>query len=129
MTTPFRRFPDVQRLLVADLVPLVGVGKVAIQTPGNLADVLPFVRVLRVGGNSDRINDFATVDIDVFAGTYTAGELLAEQIRQWLVGPPPPVPALDRVDVEVAPRELPWGDGTVRRWNATYRTVARRRAA
>lgn len=127
MTTPFQRFPDVQRLLVAELEALAGDGRTGIETPGDLADRLPFVRVLRVGGFSDRLNDRASVDVDVFAATYTAGELLAEQVRQHLVGPPPPVGALDRVDVEVAPRELPWGDGTVRRWNATYTVIARRR--
>lgn len=126
MTSPFRRFPDVQRLLVDELETLAGDGRTAIETPTNLADVLPFVRVLRVGGFSDRINDRATVDIDVFAATYGAAELLAERVRQHLVGPPPPVTLFDRIDCEIAPRELPWGDGTVRRWNATYLVTSRR---
>lgn len=129
MTAPFFRFPDVQRVLVAELEALAGDGHTAIETPADLAERLPFVRVLRSGGYSDRIADHAVVDIDVFAASYTAVELLAEQIRQHLVGPPPPVGALDRVEVEVAPRELPWGDGTVRRFGATYRTHARRRRA
>lgn len=126
MTSPFRRYPDVQRLLVDELEALTGAGHTGIETPVNLADVLPFVRVLRIGGFSDRLNDRATVDVDVFAASYSAGELLAEQVRQHLVGPPPPVVLLDRVDCEIAPRELPWGDGTVRRWNATYLVTARR---
>ncbi len=130
MTAPFLRFPDVQRLLVFELEALAGAGHTAIQTPPDLTDVLPFVRVLRIGGPSDRLHDFPTIDVDVFAATYTAAELLAEQIRQWLVGPPPPVRELDRVDVDVAPRELPWGDGsTVRRFGATYRAVTRRHRA
>lgn len=126
MTSPFRRYPDVQRLLVDELEGLAGAGRTGIETPVNLADVLPFVRVMRVGGFSDRLNDRATVDVDVFSSTYTAGELLAERVRQHLVGPPPPVVLLDRVDCEIAPRELPWGDGTVRRWNATYLVTSRR---
>lgn len=127
VTAPFYRFPDVQRVVVTDLTALVGAGRAAIETPPNLADLLPFVRVMRVGGFSDTLNDHAVIDIDVFAGTYNTGELLAEQVRQRLVGPPPPAAELDRVEVEVAPRELPWGDGAVRRWGATYRVVARRR--
>ena len=122
-----RRFPDVQVLLVRHLEQLLGAGHVGIETPADLTAALPFARVRRVGGLSDRLNDFATVDVDVFAGLYTAAELLAEQIRQDLVGPPPPLPLLDRISCDNAPRELPWGDGaTVRRFGATYVTVARR---
>ncbi len=125
-----RRFPDVQVLLVNDLETLAGDGRTAIETPPDLEERLPFVRIRRSGGSSDRLNDVATVDIDVFAGTYTAGELLAEQIREYLVGPPPPLAAVDRVVCEAAPRELPWGqpDGPVRRWGATYQLISRRRA-
>lgn len=129
MTAPFLRFPDVQRVLVDGLVVLTGADRTAIETPADLADRLPFVRVLRVGGHSDRLNDVAVVDVDVFAATYTDGEQLAEQIRQYLVGPPPPIGVLDRVDCEIAPRELPWGDGQVRRWNATFHITSRRRLA
>jgi hypothetical protein len=127
LTGPIWRFPKVQRVLVAELPAIVGAGRVAARTPPNLADVLPFVRVMRVGGGRDRINDLPTVDVDVFAATFTAAEALAEDIDAWLVGPPPAPRVFDRVEVEIAPRELPWGDGTVRRFNATYRIVSRRR--
>ncbi len=130
MTGPIWRFPDVQRVLVDALPALVGAGRVAARTPSNLAEVLPFVRVLRIGGGRDRINDYPTVDVDTFAATYAQAEELAELVDAWLVGPPPTPSAFDRVEVEVAPRELPWGDGTtVRRFNATYRIVSRRRRA
>lgn len=127
MTAPFLRFPDVQRVLVDDLETLAGVGHTAIETPVDLAGSLPFVRVLRIGGPSDHLNDHASIDIDVFAATYDACEQLAEQIRQHLVGPPPPVAALDWVGCDAGPREMPWGDGTIRRFNATYTVVSRRR--
>lgn len=126
MTGTILRFPDVQRVLVADLTALVAADHIAIETPTDLAARLPFVRVMRTSGPSDRINDFANVDIDVWADTYTAGEMLAEQIRQRLVGPPPPIPKFDRIDCPIGPRELPWGDGTIRRFNATYEVVSRR---
>ncbi len=129
MTSPFMRFPDVQRVLVEDLEALAGVGHTGTETPADLLGALPFIRVLRVGGGSDRLNDFPAVDIDVFAGTYAAAELLAEQVRQRVVGPPPAVAVLDRAVCEVAPRELPWGtpDDGVRRWGATYLITTRRR--
>lgn len=120
-------FPDVARVLVEDLETLAGVGHTGTQTPVDLAGVLPFVRVLRVGGGSDRLNDLPVIDVDVFADTYAAAELLAERIRQRLVGPPPAQPQLDRADCEVGPRELPWGDGQIRRFGATYTLITRRR--
>ncbi len=123
-----RRFPDIQRLLIGALT-AAGFGvHAAIETPANLRDVLPFVRVRRIGGWSDRVNDHPTVDVDVFGATYAATEPLAVAVREWLVGPPSPIWQLDHVDVEAEPRELPWGepDAGIRRWGATYRAVTRR---
>ncbi len=125
---PTRRFPDVQRLLVADLEDIVGAGRVAIQTPDDMESDLPFVRVMRIGGGRSQLSDFSTVDVDVFAGGYSAAEALAEQIDEWLCGPPPGVALFDAVSCEVGPRELPWADGVrVRRWGATYQVMTRRR--
>ncbi len=125
---PTQRFPDVQRLLVADLEDIVGAGRAAVQTPDDMEQALPFVRVMRIGGGRTQISDIATVDVDVFAGTYVAAEALAEQIANWLCGPPPGVALFDTVVCEAGPRELPWSDGVlVRRWGATYQVVTRRR--
>ncbi len=125
--SPLLRFPDVQRLLVDDLEALAGAGHTGVQTPADLAVVLPFVRVLRVGGGSGRLNDYPVLDIDVFASTYTEGELLAEQVRQRLVGPPPAAVLLDSAYCETGPHELPWGDDQIRRFGATYTVTVRRR--
>ncbi len=117
-----------QRVLIETLPAIVGANRVAARTPLNLNEVLPFVRVLRIGGGRDRLNDYPTVDVDTFAPTYAAAEAMAEAIDAWLVGPPPGPRGFDRVEVEVGPRELPWGDvDVVRRFNATYRIVSRRR--
>lgn len=120
------RFPDVQRVLVDALTVFVAADRTDIETPEDLQVRLPFVRVVRTGGGRNRLNDLATVEIDVFAGTYAQGEPLAESISQWLCGPPPPISVFDRVVCAVAPRELPWGDVNVRRFGATYQVVARR---
>lgn len=128
MTDPFLRFPDVARLLSTDLETLAGVGRTGGQTPANLEELLPFIRILRTGGSSDHVSDRPIVWVDVFAATYAAGEVLAEQVRQRLVGPPPPIPALDKVRCDTAPRELPWGDpAVVRRFQAIYAITTRRR--
>ncbi len=127
MTAPLRRFPDVQRVLVTLLEPLAGAGRAGIETPGDLQQKLPFVRVVRTGGSSTRLSDYALVDVDCFAATYTAAELLAERVRQYLTGPPlrsgPAV--LDRITCQSAATELPWAPG-IRRLNATYQVTARR---
>lgn len=126
MTT---RFPDVQRLLVADLEQFPGPGRTGIETPELLETVTPFVRIRKVSGHSDLITDVSTVQIDVFTLLYASSEDMAEQIRQYLVGPPPPPPRLDRVDCVAAPQELPWDDESpVRRFGATYQIQARRYA-
>jgi hypothetical protein len=125
LTSPFLRFPDIQRVLVEHLAQF---GNTAIETPQNLNERLPFVRIVRTGGGSGLISDGARFEVDVFAGTYLAAEQLAEQIRQYLCGPPPGPHALDRVECLTGPRELPWDDdGLVRRWSAEYGAVTRRR--
>jgi hypothetical protein len=124
-----RRFPDVQKVIADSLVAagLVAAGHAGAQTPTDLQEQLPFIRVIRLGGGSDRLSDVPSVDVDVFAGLYTTAELLAEQVREFLVGPPPPTHRLDRVECLSGPRELPWDDdGVVRRFGATYQLSARR---
>lgn len=121
------RFPNVQRELVADLVALLpGPQHVGTETPVNLADVLPFVRVVRRGGPRDRLNDTPSVDIDAWDITYAELERLVEQICERIVGPPPSVWQFDRVEIPVGPQELPWGDGSIRRIGLTAQVVSRR---
>lgn len=122
-----RRFPDVTRLLVTELeVWVAGTANTGPETPADLQARLPFIRAYRIGGGRDRISDFPTVTVDVFAASYTAAEALAEDVAQWLCGPPPPIAALDRVDPDVAPRMLPWGDERIFRFQAQYTLVTRR---
>lgn len=123
-----RRFPDLVKLLVPALEVWVDgdPGRTGPETPDDLQARMPFVRVMKLGGGRDRLNDAATVSIDVFADGYTAAETLAEDIAQWLCGPPPPLPVLDRVEIDVSPRQLPWGDERVFRFQAQYTVVTRR---
>ena len=62
----------------------------------------------------------------MFAGDYSTAESLAEDIAQWLCGPPPPIDVFDRVEPDVGPRRLPWGDERVFRFQAQYTVVTRR---
>ncbi|MFI7608785.1 hypothetical protein ACIBTV_27245 [Micromonospora sp. NPDC049366] len=134
MTAPWSRFPDVQRALAALLEPLAGgAGHTGAQTPENLQQVLPFIRVYRRGGSSDRFNDYASVEVDVFAATYggdSGAEALSERVRQFLTGQPHAIGpvVLDRITCTSAPAERPWAPD-VRRIGATYQVVSRRYAA
>jgi hypothetical protein len=129
--TSLRRFPDVQRVIAAALVDgglVADADHTGSETPTDLQDRLPFIRVWRIaGGSSGWLNDQASIDIDVFTDRYTTAELLAERVREFLVGPPAPAHQLDRVECLSGPRELPWDEnGVVRRWGATYQVIARR---
>lgn len=127
MTTPLWRFPDAQAVLVDLLEQFTGPGRTDTETPDNLLEVLPFIRVLRSGGLSDRVSDHARVEVDVFATTYAQAEETAEAVRQYLIGTPlrsgPAV--IDRVQCDQGPVEKPWAPG-IRRFGATYSIVSRR---
>lgn len=125
----FRGFPDVQAVLVGGLEALVGAAdRTGTETPADFTGRTPFIRVLRVpgAGGSDHVDDRSSIDIDVFDTTYAAAIRLAEQVRQYLVGPPPPFAVLDKVACDQGPVELPWGGDQIRRINAGYLVIARR---
>lgn len=127
MTGPLQ-FPDIQKVLVTGLQELAGGDThTGTQTPADWAGALPFIRVLRTGGPSGVNSDHPHVDIDVFAATYDQAAGLAEEVRQFLVGPPPALAIIDRARCEIGPRELPWADnGTVRKITASYHLTTRR---
>jgi hypothetical protein len=122
-------FLDVEALLLGYLETLVSsTDQVNTETPADFGGLLPFIRAYRFSGQTDRLTDFADVQVDVFAELRSTGLSLARTIRDQLIGPPPPVAVFDRVDCNVAPVELEWADDkVVRRWGATYRIVTRRR--
>jgi hypothetical protein len=119
-------FPDVQSLLVDALAVWVGEDHVDTETPEDLQTAMPFIRVERLGGGRDRISDLAGVELQFFAATYAEVQPLAERICQWLCGPPPPIPQLDRVQCTGAPVEIPYGDERIRRMVATFQLTTRR---
>jgi hypothetical protein len=124
-----RRWPDMSVVFRGLIGELVGdVANIGTETPEDLASRPWFVRAHRIEGGSDQVNDYPLMEVDVFAATYAVAEPLAERVRQWLTRRRPS-PLVDRIDCLSGPHELPWGDGTMRRWGATYEAVARRMAA
>jgi len=127
VTTP-PRFPDIHRVLINVLEVLAGGPEhLGTQTPADLQDRLPFVRVLRRGGPSDRLSDYPRVEIDTFGATYTEAEQLAAVVHEYLTGIRLRADGavVDRVAVDQAPVELPWSP-QVRRFQARYLFVCRR---
>jgi hypothetical protein len=128
---PAYGFGDVAKAWTVLLRPFVDndPGRIGTSAPADLDDRLPFIRVRRTGGPTDRVNDAPTLLVDVFADTYAVAEPLAGRIRDWLLfnGPHKANGLIfDRIGCDSSPQELPWSDtATVRRFGATYTCVFR----
>jgi hypothetical protein len=118
-------FPDIEAALVELLSDLATCGTV---TPPNLDSSLPFIRIMRYGGNDDLINDSARIDIDAFGQDRASSYELGEAIRQRLLAFPFSLTncVIDKVTSNTGPMEIPWGDANVRRRNASYTVICRR---
>lgn len=120
-------YPGVERLLVDFLVTAVGV-RVCTELPADLADVLPLIQVVRVGGPSlddDPYVEAATVSVDCFDVTRADATDLAMQadlaLRRLLPGARVLGASVGKVRTLTGPSWRPWDDTTnVRRFGATY---------
>lgn len=124
--TDLAAFPDVELALVSLLADLARTGT---QTPANVEDVLPFLRVACYGGSDDRITDMSRVDVDAFAATKAAASMLAEVVRQRLTGRPHLAggAVLDRVRTGTKPHYVSYVDNPPPwRYTAAYSITARR---
>jgi hypothetical protein len=133
--TATRRWPDIETVLQDLLAPFVGgADHVGSETPDDLQDWLPFVRVNRIGGGDDGIHtDTAAVDVDVFGTRRTPTWALAEEIREFLLATPLVLATeagdvvVDRVTTDVAPFQPPGNpDENVRRFTSSYTASFRR---
>ncbi|MGH3099320.1 MAG: hypothetical protein ACRDMV_25345, partial [Streptosporangiales bacterium] len=102
-------FPDVERI-VADI--LDDLGTVGTETSTGLQDVLPFIRVNRVGGGDDRITDQPRVTVDVFTAGTTEAKDIAKEAQQRLTSEPHATDhgILDRATTETGPHPISAGD-------------------
>lgn len=116
-------FPDLERVIIPLLKPLVGDGKIANRTPYPLP--LPFIRIQQAGGPRDQLQGIARIDVQVFAAT-SEGKTLAETIDSTLVCTKFHF-SVDDATTDVGPTEVPWADPNVRTWVASYRMTCRRR--
>jgi hypothetical protein len=134
MTQPtgFRRFPDAAKTIAKILEPLVPATtkgpRVGTRTPTDFAGVMPFIRVVRDGGPSNLVNDFAFLYVDVFSDSLDAAEKLSEQIREKLTMDRLRLgrAIVDNVECTNGPTELPpWAPG-INRFESRYTVVFRR---
>lgn len=107
---------------------LAGLGTLDVNTPSDLLGNLPFIRVMRVGGNDNRITDTARIDIDVFDVQRTVASSLSRQVQQTLLAFPHSVAAgvIDEVTTTLSPSEVPWSNTSIQLFAASYTVTARR---
>lgn len=118
-------WPDLEAAVIELLSDLGTCGVVA---PSNLQSELPFIRIVRSGGNDDRITDTAKVDIDVFAAARSDAITLARTVQQRMLSFPHSQTGcvIDRVETSLAPSVVPWTNTLVALATATYTVTARR---
>lgn len=119
---------DVESVLAPWLESRFGVFCAA-ETPADLEDILPMIRVERVGGADGRFGQQPGVAVDVFAVTADEARTLSNQVREALVFLTGPVPGavIRSVRCISGPSRLPWSNEAVHRRGATY-TVSLRPA-
>lgn len=123
-------FPDVELLLVTLLADLAD-GNIDIETPADLQDHLPFIRVTRIGGQGTRWSSAPHIDVDalVGVGNRSAGMALAQACEARLSSFPhviPDVGVIDTVATDVSPNEVPWNDPAVLLFTSSYTVTVRR---
>ncbi|MGI5404123.1 hypothetical protein ACQEVG_32675 [Streptomyces sp. CA-135486] len=101
----------------------------ASETPADLEQRLPVVRVERLGGSDARFRGHPSVAIDVFAATADEARTLANSIRDALLFLRGPVngAVISDTRCDSGPSRQPWANETVYRRGATY-TVSFRAA-
>lgn len=101
----------------------------AAETPADLEQQLPVIRVERIGGPDERFSMHPRVAVDVFAATADEARTLANSVRDALVFLSGPVngAVVRSVRCDAGPSRQPWANEAVHRRGATY-TVSLRAA-
>lgn len=99
------------------------------ETPPDLENRLPVVRVGRVGGADERFSQHPRVTVDVFTATADEARTLANSVRDALVFLSGPVngAVVRGVRCDSGPMRTPWENPDIYRRSATY-TVSLRAA-
>lgn len=92
------------------------------ETPADLEDRLPFVRVERVGGPDERFSAHPRIAVDVFAATADEARTLARSVSDALTFLRGPVgdAVVRGVRCDAGPSRQPWANPAIYRRGATY---------
>ncbi|MDX2575894.1 hypothetical protein PV332_10420 [Streptomyces scabiei] len=120
--------PDVEAVLAPWAEATFGVFSAA-ETPADLEDRLPVIRVERIGGADDRFSLHPRVAVDVFAASPDEARTLSNSVRDALLFLRGTVNGAVVRDVrcDSGPSRQPWANEAVHRRGATY-TVSLRDA-
>jgi hypothetical protein len=119
---------DIEAVLVGWLEDTIEDVRASTETPADLDERLPWLRVRRVSGPYDGFRlDRPAVDIEVFAATGAEASALALQIQQLMhvqfarakVGDA----VISQVKTLSGPHETPYGNPNMRRYEASYSLV------
>jgi len=104
--------------------------RVVTETPADLVDVLPCIRVERFGGSDDVYTlDVANIDVDCYDATREAARSLAEDVRTALrlsaEGQSVNGALIAQVTTISAPTWTPYDNTNLRRFTASYRIAIR----
>jgi hypothetical protein len=103
--------------------------RVLTELPADLGDVLPVIRVSRIGGNKiEYVLDFANLDIDIYDDPKTIHEQ-AEQVRKSLLvdaeGQQAAGGFIAGVEEISGPKVVPYDNTALRRISTTFRIAIR----
>jgi hypothetical protein len=96
------------------------------ETPPDLENRLPFVRVERIGGPDERFSAHPRIAVDVFAATADEARTLAGRVSGLLlflrgpVGGPVEGAVIRNVRCDAGPSRQPWSNPAIYRRGATY---------
>lgn len=125
-----RPFVDAELAIVTLLGDMVAEGSIDIESPANVQDIVPFIRVERIGGPSTQLSDSPRIAIDIFGavGTRPATSTLAFAVQARLRSYPhviAGVGVIDRVDTDISPNQVPWNNDAVILYTASYKVTVR----
>jgi hypothetical protein len=119
---------DVEAVIAPWLEATLGITAGA-ETPPDLEERLPFIRVERIGGPDDRFAAHPRIAVDVFAASSDEARTHSDQVREALVFVNGPVggAVVRGVRCDAGPSRQPWANPAIYRRGATY-TVSLRAA-
>ncbi|WP_405620230.1 hypothetical protein [Streptomyces sp. NBC_00076] len=120
--------PDIEAVLAPWAESTFGVFSAA-ETPADLEEQLPVIRVERGGGPDEMFSRHPRVFVDVFGRTADEARTLANNVRDALLALRGPVngAVIRHVRCDSGPSRQPWANEAVHRRGATY-TVSLRDA-